>query len=385
MKEGNDQNLGVSGGLGLISSRLNVEVPIQNGKSSFLLSGRRTYADLFLKLTKDYKDNSIYFYDLNLKANYEFNDKNRVFISGYFGRDILSIGSNFGIDWGNSTGTIRWNSILGPKTFVNISFIYSNYSYNVDINSGGNINFGSQIEDVNLKQDYQFYNNEKNKYKFGFNTIFHTITPTRVSGDNINQETEAKDEKYSLENAVYLSRENKFSANVSVEYGLRFSAFTLLGSGLYNKYNGDIKTGSINLEKGEFGKTYSNFEPKFSSNFAIDRNSSSKLAYSRNTQNLHLLSNSTSGRPTDQWIGSTYNIKPEISDQISLGYFKNFIQGKYELNIETYYKWMHNQVDYKNGANINTTPDIESELLYGIGRAYGLETMLKKTKGKFTG
>jgi hypothetical protein len=385
MKDGNNQQFGVNSGIGLISSRINVEAPIQKGKSSFLISGRRTYADLFLKASEDFKDNQIYFYDLNLKANYEINDKNKIFLSGYFGRDVLSIGTGFGVDWGNGTGTLRWNSVLSPKTFVNTSLIYSNYSYNVSINSGSDIDFGSVIEDFNLKQDYQWYRNAKNKFKFGFNTIFHNIDPTRVSGNDINQDTSAKTVRKSLENAVYFSHENKLLSWLNIEYGLRYSTFSIIGSGLYNYYQNDVKTGSINLEEGEFGKTYRNFEPRFSSNFSLNNNSSIKAAYARNTQNLHLLSNSTSGRPSDQWIGSTYNVKPEISDQIAMGFFKNFKEATYELSVETYYKWLQNQVDYKNGANINTAPDLESELLYGIGRAYGLEMQIKKNKGKLTG
>lgn len=385
MKDGNNQEFGVSGGIGLISSRINVEAPIQKGKSSFLLSARRTYADLFLKTTEDFKDNQVYFYDMNMKANYEINDKNKLFLSGYFGRDELSIGSSFGIDWGNATGTLRWNSIISPKMFVNTSLIYSKYSYNVNVDSGSNINLSSVIEDYNLKQDYQWFHNTKNKFKFGFNSIFHNIDPTRVTGENINQDTSTKTVRKSLENAIYLSHENKFLSWMTIEYGLRYSSFSIVGPGKYNFYDGDVVTGSVTLEKEKIGKTYYNIEPRFSSNFTLDNNTSIKAAYARNTQNLHLLTNSTSGRPSDQWIGSTYNIKPEISDQISMGYFKNLQDGLFELSVETYYKWMQNQVDYKNGANINTAPDLESELLYGQGRAYGLEMQLKKTRGKFTG
>lgn len=385
MKDGNNQDYSVNGGIGLISSRVNFEGPIQKGKSSFLISGRRTYADLFLKASEDFKDNQIYFYDLNMKANYEVDEKNKLYLSGYFGRDVLGIGSGFGVDWGNKTGTLRWNRILSPKTFVNTSFIYSNYSYNVAIDSGSDVEFGSIIEDFNLKQDYQWYFNEKNKFRFGFNAIYHNINPTKVSGDNINQDTSAKDIKHSLENAVYFSREHKITEKIIFEYGLRFSTYSIIGDGLYNYYDGDVKTGSVNLEKGEFGKTYANFEPRFLSNFKLNSSTSLKAAYSRNTQNLHLLSNSTSGRPSDQWIGSTYNIKPEISDQVSAGYFKNIKEGAFEISVESYYKWLQNQVDYKNGANINTAPDIESELLYGVGRAYGLELQFKKNHGKFTG
>jgi hypothetical protein len=385
MKDGNNQEFGVSGGIGLISSRINVEGPIQKGKSSFLISARRTYADLFLKLKKDFQDNTVYFYDLNMKANYEINDKNKIFVSGYFGRDELAIGNAFGVDWGNATGTLRWNSVISPKIFVNTSLIYSKYSYNVNIDKGSDINLSSEIEDYNLKQDYQWFHNSNNKFKFGFNSILHNIDPSKASGDNINQDASTRSLRKSWENALYFSHENRLLPWMTIEYGLRFSSFSIMGAGKYNIYDGDIVQSSVILEKREIGKTYNNFEPRFSSNFNLNDNSSIKAAYARNTQNLHLLTNSTSGRPSDQWIGSSYNIKPEISDQISMGYFKNFQDGLFELSIETYYKWMQNQVDYKNGANINTSPDLESELLYGQGRAYGLEMQLKKTSGKFTG
>ncbi len=385
MKDGNNQNYGISGGIGLISSRINVEGPIQKGKSSFLISARRTYADLFLKLNQDFKDNTLYFYDLNLKANYQLDDNNKLYLSGYFGRDVLGVGSGFGVDWGNGTGTLRWNSILSPKVFVNTSLIYSRYSYNVSINSGADVNFGSQINDFNLKQDYQWYKDDKSKFRFGLNAIHHSIDPTKVSGEGINQDTSAKTERKSIETALYASHELKVLPWMTVEYGLRFSSYSILGDGLYNFYDGDVKTGSVALDKGQFGKTYNNWEPRFLSNFTLGNNSSLKAAYSRNVQNLHLLTNSTAGRPSDQWLGSTYNIKPEISDQLSLGYFKNLMEGQYEVSVETYYKSLQNQVDYKNGADINTAPDIESELLYGKGRAYGLEVLLRKNKGKFTG
>ncbi|OYU80708.1 MAG: hypothetical protein CFE23_08290 [Flavobacterium sp. BFFFF1] len=385
MKDGGNQEATYSGGLGLISSRINIAAPIQKNKSSFLISARRTYADLFLKASKDFKDNQIYFYDLNFKANYEINAKNKAYLSAYFGRDVLGIGTGFGIDWGNATATFRLNSILSPKVFVNTSLIYSKYSYNVSINSGSDVDFGSTLEDYNLKQDYQWYFNTRNKLRFGFNTIFHNIDPTRVSGDQISQDVSAKTIRKNIENALYLSHEYQVFDWMKTEYGVRYSAFSIMGSGLYNYYSAGVKTGSVELEKGEIGKTYSNLEPRLSVNFNLSQHSSIKLAYAKNTQNLHLLSNSTSGRPSDQWIGSTFNVKPEISHQFSAGYFRYFGNGNYELNTEAYYKKLTNQIDYKNGANINTAPDLESELLYGKGRAYGFEMQIKKNKGKFTG
>ena len=384
MKEGNNQGYNVTGGLGLISSRLSVEGPIQKDKSSFIVSGRRTYADVFLKATDDFKDNSLYFYDLNAKANYRINEKNRIYASGYFGRDVLGFGDNFGIDWGNTTATVRWNSIISPKLFSNTSFIYSNYDYNIKINSGGtDFNINSQIKDWNLKQEFQFFPNAKNSWRFGFNSIHHNITPSRFEGDNIT--AEEKESRYSLENAVFANNTMKLSNKFTLDYGLRFSFYTILGGDTHNIYDKGTLTYSVVLESGDFGKTYYNLEPRMQFSYLLNDVSSIKGGYARNTQHLHLLSNSTSSTPTDQWIGNSYNIKPEISDQMSIGYFRNFSNNRFQFSVEGYYKHMQNQVDYKDGADINSAPDIERELLYGIGRAYGVELLLKKTEGKFTG
>jgi hypothetical protein len=384
MKEGNNQKYAVTGGLGLISSRLSVEGPIQKDKSSFILSGRRTYADMFLKLTDDFKDNSLYFYDFNAKANYTINDRNRVFLSGYFGRDKLGFGDNFGIDWGNKTGTLRWNSILSPKLFSNTSLLYSDYSYNIKVNSGGsNFNIKSEIRDWNLKQEFHFYPNSKNAIRFGFNSIYHNIIPGRFS-DEESDEIENKG-RYSWDNAVFINNTMTISDRLNLDYGIRFSAFSILGGDTYNLYEQGVLTDSVVLASGKFGKTYYTIEPRFQFSFLINEKSSIKGGYARNTQHLHLLSNSTSATPTDQWIGNSYNIKPEIADQVSLGYFRNFKENVYQFSIETYYKNLQNQVDYRDGADINTAPDIERELLYGVGRAYGLEFLIKKSSGKFTG
>lgn len=384
MKEGNNQNYNVTGGIGLISSRLSVEGPIQKDKSSFIVSGRRTYADLFLKASEDFKDNSLYFYDLNAKTNIWINNKNRIFASGYFGRDVLGFGDNFGIDWGNATATVRWNSLISPKLFSNTSFVFSDYNYNIKVNSGGSdININSQITDWNVKEEFQYFPNDKNSLRFGFNSIYHTITPNRFEGEAVTQEK--KESRYSWENALFVNNTMKISQRLNLDYGLRLSIYSILGGDTYNIYDKGILKDSILLASGDFGKTYYNLEPRFQFSYLLNEVSSIKGGYARNTQHLHLLSNSTSSTPTDQWIGNSYNIKPEISDQFSLGYFRNFYDNKYQFSIETYYKDMQNQVDYKNGADINSAPDIESELLYGKGRAYGVELLIKKTTGKLTG
>jgi hypothetical protein len=384
MKEGNNKETNVSGGIGLISSRITVEGPIQKEKSSFIISGRRTYADLFLKATEDFKDSKLFFYDLNAKANYTINKKNRIYASGYFGKDKLSLGTNFGIDWGNTTGTLRWNRIINSKLFSNTSLIYSNYDFNIKLKAGEtDFKINTNIKDVNLKQDFSYFSNPKNSLRFGFNAIQHTITPSTTSG-TINTST-AKEGREALENALYISNSTKPSDKLSIDYGVRLSAYSLLGGTTYNIYKNNVKIDSVVAKDGAISKTYYNLEPRLTANYRINEVSSIKAGYARNTQHLHQLSNSTGSSPSDQWIGNSYNIKPEIADQVSMGYSRNFDNDNYEFNAETYYKAMQNQVDYKDAADVNNAPDVESELLFGKGRAYGVELMFKKKAGNLTG
>ena len=394
MNDGNNQDFDVSGGVGLISAKLNVEGPIQKDKSSFLITGRRTYADMFLKLSDKYKDNSLYFYDINAKVNYILGEKDRLYVSGYFGKDKLGAsfgeGQGFGLDWGNATATLRWNHIFNNKLFSNTSFIFSNYKYKISIKTGAyDFNIFSQIQDFNLKEELQWYLNNKNTIKIGFNSIHHTIRPGEVtSGDESTLTTTKLQRRYSLENAVYATNNWKALDNLNVSYGLRLSAFTILGKGDFYDVDGAgqvIDTMSYN--SGQVVKTYLNLEPRISASWQFNKSSSVKASYVRNTQNLHLISNSTSSSPTDKWLASTNLIKPEISDQVSVGYYKNIgANGNYELTVEAYYKTMQNQIDYRDGANVYTSNNaIESELLFGKGRSYGLEFLMKKKVGRLSG
>ncbi len=387
MLDGNDKKFHVGGGVGIISSRLSVEGPIVKNKGSFMISGRRTYADVFLKLTEDFKDNRLYFYDLNLKANYKINDKNRVFLSGYFGQDNLGLGELFGINWGNATGTIRWNSVLSPKLFSNTSLIFSNYNYKIAINSGTlAVDIRSKIQDYNVKQDFTYIINPSNKLKFGVNAIHHTITPGQIESDDSNFVFEELQDRYAWENSGYASHEWNPNERLSFIYGLRATNFSLMGAGEFYSFDSlGIVSQTTTFNKGKIVQNYFNLEPRFTSSFMIDKVSSLKLGFARNVQNLHLISNSTSSTPTDLWIPSSTNVKPEISDQLSLGYFRNFYDNRYELSIEGYYKDMQNQVDYKDGASTIANDKIEGELLYGKGRAYGVELFLKKKYGRFNG
>lgn len=389
MNDGNSKRFNVSGGLGLISSRLNVEGPIVKDKSSFLISGRRTYADVFLKTSDKYKDNTLYFYDLNTKLNYRLGKKDRLFLSGYFGRDVLGFGNTFGIDWGNTTGTLRWNHIVNEKLFSNTSFIFSAFDYKISISSG-DVDFDiiSKIQDFNLKQEFQYFANTRNKIKFGANVIHHTITPGQIKANSDAGISTAKiDPSKSIESAFFVNNDWSLNENITINYGIRTSGFSLLGNGANSySYNtvGDVTDTTV-YKNNQLYKTYWNVEPRISMSYVYSKTASFKTAYSRNAQNIHVVSNSTSSSPTDVWLSTTLNTKPEISDQVAIGWFKNFKENVYEFNVETYYKIMQNQIDYRNGANTSANELLEGELLYGIGRAYGLEMILKKKKGRLTG
>jgi len=262
--------------------------------------------------------------------------------------------------------------------------IYSDYNYNVKLKNGEtNFNINSNIKDLNIKQDYTFFANPKNNLRFGFNTILHTITPSKFSG-TVNNSIK-KQGRNGLENAVYLSNNFKPNTNLSFDMGIRISAYTLMGGYEYNIYKNGIVQSTIQLNKSDFGKTYINPEPRLTLNYRITDQNSFKAVYARNVQHSHLLSNSTASSPSDQWIGNSYNIQPEIADQYSIGYVNGFKQNMFEMSTELYFKSLQNQLDYKDGAELNTLADVESALLYGIGRAYGLEWLLKKKEGVFTG
>ncbi len=389
MNEGNDQKYHVSGGIGIISSKLNLEGPIVKDKGSFLVTGRRTYVDVFTRLSNNaqLKNATLYFYDVNMKANYRINAKNRVFLSGYFGRDVLGV-QIFGIDWGNTTGTLRWNSIISDKLFSNTSLIYSNYNYKIGFNVGKtDVSITSKIRDYNLKQEFQYFLNPKNNIRFGANVIQHTITPGQIEATAESSINSAKlQDRQGVEAAVYANNEWAATKDLNISYGLRGAFFDLLGAGDFYNYNPNGTLNNVRSYKaGESVQSYFNLEPRVSAAYKVGEAKSIKAAYARNTQNLHLLSNSTAGSPTDSWIMSSQNTRPQIADQFSLGYFQNFADNGYEFSVETYYKTMQNQVDYKNGANIQANELVEGELLYGQGRAYGVELFLKKKTGKFTG
>jgi len=388
MNEGNNKDFTVQGGLGLIASRIKVEGPIVKDKGSFMVSARRTYIDLFLKASSDstLKGSTIYFYDINAKANYHFNDKNAVYLSGYFGKDVLGLKNTFGTNWGNSTGTIRFNHLFSNRLFSNTSLVYSNYNYVVQsFSSTDNFKVTSKINDLNLKEDLQYFVGNNHTLKFGLNILHHDISPGDITS-TASFNNKSTEQRYGFENAGYISDEWKASEKLTLLYGLRLSGFFLSGPGTFKTYGleGNTLT-SDTYTSGQSVKNYFNLEPRFSAGYILNDENSIKASYNRNTQNIHLLTNSTSSSPTDLYVMSSNNIKPEIADQVSTGYFKNFKDNLFEFSAEVYYKWLQNQIDYKDGAQLLVNQDVESDLTYGSGRAYGLELFLKKKYGRLNG
>ncbi len=389
MRDGNKKKFGMSGGIGLISSRLTVEAPIVKDKGSFIVSGRRSYADLFLKLSKDTSINQtqLFFYDLNAKANYRLGDKDRIFLSGYFGRDVLGINDAFGFNWGNATGTIRWNHLFSNKLFSNTSIAYSDFDYGFNVGSGEDgFGISSSINDINFKQDFDYFLNSNNKMKFGVNAIYHTFKPGELSGGNSSFNPIVLDTRYGLEAAAYIQNDMKIGSRWSLMYGLRYSAFNLMGDGTAYEFDGNgVLTNSTEYSRGESIALHRGLEPRFSMSYILSENNSIKLGYNRNLQYLHRVTNSTTSSPTDIWVPSSNNVLPQLADQIAIGYYQNFNKNMFSFTGEVYYKALQNQIDYRTGASNFLNELIEGEFVYGKGRSYGLELQLQKKKGKFTG
>jgi carboxypeptidase-like protein/TonB-dependent receptor-like protein len=398
-KDGNSKNLNFSGGIGTISSQFLFEGPIQKDKSAFMIAGRRSYGDLILKMLGE-NENTAYFYDLNFKANYTLGQNDRVFAAGYLGRDKFNLSGLFGSSWGNSTFSLRWNHLFSDQLFNNFTVAYSNYDYNLDfLPSGSEYNWKSKIINLNVKSDFTFFLSDQNIIDFGIGGIYYNFKPGEINPIYNSSVIPTKlDDKYAIEPSTYISIDKKISKKLNVQFGLRLSA---LGLGkqtiynykdnspiVYNEYYGRYEKGSvIDSTFDNSGKILSNYfglEPRFSARYTINTSSSLKFSYNRTRQYIHLISNSTSPTPLDIWIPSGKYIKPQINDQIALGYFRNFDNNTYEASFEIYYKSMQNQIDYVDGADLKLNNKIENQLLNGIGRAYGAEFYIKKSKGKFT-
>ena len=387
MKEGNMKDYHFTGGIGLISSRFTAEGPISKEKSSFMISGRRTYADLFLPLSKNenVRNNRLYFYDLNIKTNLIINKNNRFYLSGYFGRDVLKA-NDFGFNWGNKTGSLRWNHQFSPSLFSNTTLVLNDYNYITSGNIGGNFSLTAGIQDLSVKQDYSLSLYKEVTILYGFNSVLHYFKPGEVSSESQNLRNFKVDEKKALENAFYIFSEQKIFERLKVGYGLRYSLFSLIGPGTENTYdkNENIIKKEI-FASGNFYRTYTGFEPRLNLTWLFSNESSIKAGYNRMSQYINLLSNSSAGTPIDYWLPSSNNIKPQFVSQISAGYFREFRQAGIDFSIEAYYKDMSNQIDYRNNADIFLNEKAEAELLFGKGRAYGLEFLYRKTSGALTG
>ncbi len=390
MLDGNNKKFSGEGGIGLIASRLKLEGPIVKDKSSFMISGRRTYADLFLKLSPDEKasQSKLYFYDLNAKFNYKLNDRNTIYLSGYFGKDDLGYSDLFAFDWGNSTATVRWNSIINPQLFSNTSLIYSDFAYHVNVNSDDSkFRIASKIRNLNLKQDFSYYSNDNSTIRFGVNLLRQEIRPASISAVDESSDINSIEieRRQGIEASAYISHDWKPFEKLSLIYGVRFSDFMVMGPGTFYEFNEEGDAISESYYESGIAKHYFNIEPRLSLSYAFNSSNSIKASFNRMSQNLHQLTNTTASLPTDQYMVSSMNVKPQIADQAALGYFRNFKDNTYEFSVEAYYKYMHNQIDFRNGADLQANKQLEGELLYGVGRSYGTEFLLRKRKGKFSG
>jgi len=391
MKDGNNQKFTASGGIGTIASRLTLEGPIGSEKTSFMVSGRRTYADLFLKLSSDeeLRDNTLYFYDLNAKINHTFNANNRLYLSGYFGRDVFKDGDNE-MNFGNQTYTLRWNHIFSPRLFSNVTVINSHYDYFLGSNEGGGEAFrwDSKLQDLGGKIDFDWYLNPNNTIEFGTQATYHNIKPgfARGIGEDALFNPIKMPESHSMEYAVYASNVQKVSDWLMLRYGLRFSAFQNMGPTTEMVYDENYEVSKeIERKRGDVYNTYTGWEPRLGASFILNPATSIKASYSRTYQYMHLASNSTSGMPLDVWFASSPNVKPQKSDQFSVGLFKNFRDNTIEASVETFYKKMNNTIDFKDRADLLLNEHMEGELRFGKAQAFGAELLVKFNLDKWNG
>ena len=398
-KDGNSKDFHINGGIGLISSRILAEGPIVKDKGSFLIGGRASYAHLFLKLSDN--ENAAYFYDLNTKLKYNLDKNNNLYMSGYFGRDVFDINQSFTNTYGNSTLNLRWNHLFSGKLFSNLSLIYSDYYYGLNLDFVG-FNWNSGIKNYNLKYDFRYYASDKIKLNYGVNAIYYdfnpgTIEPSRAdSGINFRQ----LEKKYAFEPAFYIDSEQKITNKINIQYGLRYSLFYRLGSATQNIYNNNQavifdndlkiydKATPIGTQSYGSNKTIANFdnlEPRFSLAYEFSDEKSVKFSYNRMVQYLQLISNTASPTPLDVWTPSDNFIQPQIADQVAVGYFTNFKEDAYTVEVESYYKKIKNRLDYIDGADLIANEAIEQVVLNGEMRSYGLEILFRKNTGKFNG
>lgn len=398
-KEGNSKTFNLNGGIGLVASRLLAEGPLKKDKGSFLVGGRSSYAHLFFPIF-DLK-NVAYFYDLNTKLSYKLNDRNNIYLSGYFGRDVFEIQDSFENTYGNSVINFRWNHLFSDKLFSNLSLIYSDYYYSLNLNFV-EFDWISGIQNFNLKYDLKHYLNDKLKLEYGLNSIYYRFNPGEINPTSESSGINPLKliDKFAFENAVYVDVEHKISNKLALSYGLRFSTFLRLGQDELNVYannrpvifNDNLKIyekadpiDTETFKRRDVIADFYNLEPRFSIAYQITSNSSVKASYNRMSQYLHLLSNTNSPTPLDVWSPSGKYIKPQLLDQFAIGYFKNFNNDDYSLEFEGFYKTIKNRIDYIDGADLIANNAIEQVILNGKARAYGLELLLRKNSGRFKG
>ncbi len=396
-KDGNSKQFSGSGGIGLLSTRLMLEGPIIKDKLSYMIAGRRSYLDMFLRLSSDpeLKDAIIYFYDFNAKVNYTINERNKVYLSAYFGKDVFGAADLFDFGWGNGTATLRWNYLINPKLFLNTTLVYSDYTYDLgtaddEAETFNTFNWKSRIRNYVGKSSFTYYLNVKHKLNFGAEVTYYVFDPGVISGAI----STVLQKEYALEPAIYLEDEWSVTDKLTVLGGLRYSWFYNLGERNVQLYtpgesiNVENVSGVQHYSSGEIIASYSGLEgiePRLAVNYRLNQKTSLKLSYNRNRQYIHLISNNTSPTPVDIWRPAGKYIQPATVNQIAIGYFRNFKDGTYKLSAETYYKSYQNLVDYKNGAELIFNDNIETELLPGRGKSYGIELMLEKQVGKLTG
>ncbi len=396
MKEGNSKEMEVNGGVGSIFSRLAIEGPIKKDKSSFIIAGRRSYIDVLARPFTDVFDDgaALYFYDLTAKTNYNFSDKDRLYLSGYFGRDIFNFDSQQGINWGSKTLALRWNHLYNQRLFSNLTFFVSDYDYELAFGDDAldKFQWSSNITTLNFKPEFTFYINPQNELTFGGEIIGYEFQPANAQGVSLGEVTKFDlPHKHALEYAVHVGNEQKVSNKMTLLYGVRYSGYNYMGPGQYFTFR-DTLAGyrpavdqTFQAKRGETIQSYHNLEPRFSMKYNLTQTSSVKASYNRTVQYIHLISNTTASNPLDIWTPSTNNLKPQLGDQVALGYFKNFRDNDFETSVEVYYRETKNQNDYIDGAELFINEEIEADLLTGIGRAYGLELYVKKNEGRVTG
>lgn len=391
-KDGNNQRFAGTGGIGTISSRLTLEGPLGSDKLTYLLSGRRTYADLFLALSndEDVRNSSLYFYDMNGKINYRIDDNNRVFLSAYSGRDNTS-NEFFGMAFGNQTLTARWNHIFTPKLFSNFTLLGSFYNYKLknDVSDQLAVVWESKMADYSFKADMTYHLNPNTALQFGYALTYHRFTPAQGGGVGENSILGSIDQpqQFAMDQAAYLSGEATIAEKLILKAGLRYSLFQNIGNDelTYRLGANFLPADSARHGKGSFYHTQGQFEPRLGATYLLSDVHSLKASYSRTAQYIQLASNSAAGSPLDIWFQASPNVKPQLCDQFAIGYFRNFSDNDYEASLELYYKDMQHVVDFKDHAELLANKDLEQELRFGKGRAYGLEFMLRKNTGRLNG